>query len=267
MNIIACKFGGSSTADAACFRQIKSILDADPNRRYIVLSAPGSINGSPKVTDLLAAAWNGDEGALEAVVARFRAIAEGLGMPFGDEDAFDTLDAARAISRDALLSRGEYLCARLFSEYAGLPFADAASLVCFDGDGAVEVPRTLTHIRRLARRLPRAVIPGFYGTGPDGNIVTLPRNGSDITGALVAAGVGAAVYENWTDVPGLMTADPARNQSARVIPEITYAEMRRIAEGGAQVLHPDCLRPVESAGIPTRIRWTAHPETPGTFIA
>lgn len=268
MERIVCKFGGSSAADAVCFRRIKAILDADPRRCYVVLSAPGKLDGAPKVTDLLEAVWRDgiDGAAAAAVIARFHSISVGLGLEPRDELVRHALAEAAAISHDHMLSRGEYLCARLFARFSGLPFLDAASFVCFDAMGALDVPQSIRRLSALPSIHPRAVLSGFYGADAAGNIVTLPRNGSDITGALVAAAVGASLYENWTDVPGLMTDDPARNPNARFIPLTDYSEMRRFAEGGARVLHPDCLAPVESIGIPTRLKYTLRPDAPGTLI-
>ena len=264
MDIIVCKFGGSSLADGPGFERVWDIVRSDARRAYVVLSAPGTLDGAPKVTDLLDAAWDGDGDALQRVIDRFEGIAASLGLP-GDYYATE-LTRASHISRACLMSRGEYLSARLFADHAGLPFIDAADFIRFDGAGRLSVPRTLDRLRLLPGRVPRAVLPGFYGAGPDGQIVTLPRNGSDITGALVAAGVGASLYENWTDVPGLMTCDPATCPEAKPIPEIAYRDMRALARGGARVLHPDCLAPVEDAGIPTRVTCTMDPEAEGTLI-
>ena len=164
------------------------------------------------------------------------------------------------------INRREALCAALFSEYAGLPLVDAAEIIRFDGADRLNAPETLRRVRAMSLQYPRAVIPGFYGANPDGTTALFPRNGSDITGALVAAGMGASLYENWTDVPGLMTGDPALCPDAKVIPEISYADMQRLAKDGATRLHPDCLAPVESAGIPTRLKCTFTPGAPGTLI-
>ena len=269
MEVIVCKFGGSSTADANMFRQIRRILNGDARRRYVVLSAPG---GRERVTDLLCCGWlalrEGRDAAplINAVVARFEAISSALGLSgFGDEVRRELLCAMQT-SEAMTVSRGEALCARLFSRWSGLPFQDADVLVRFDAEGRPDVPDTLARFRDWARNHSQAVLPGFYGGGPDGKIFTFPRNGSDITGALCAAGVGAAVYENWSDVPGLMTADPATDPEARLIPEITYPAMCERCRLGARVLHPDSLVPLEAAGIPTRLRCTMNPEAPGTWI-
>lgn len=261
MAIIACKFGGTSTANADMLKRINAILHENPDRRYVVLSAPGREGTLGKVTDMLIEARKAR--SVDAVAERFDAMARALEV---DMDFRDELEAALHGPVPTLLSRGEALCAKLFSRYSGIPYVDAKRVVYFDTRGQLDARRTALALKAMARKYPRAVIPGFYGSDPFGGIVTFPRNGSDITGALVAAGVGAALYENWTDVPGLMTGDPARDPGARVIPEISYADMRRLTRGGAQVLHPDCLDPLEAAGIPTRIRCTMDPHLPGTLV-
>ena len=261
MGIIACKFGGTSTASADMFKRIDGILRQDPERRYAVLSAPGRCGDTEKLTDTLYRAWRDKDAAPAA--KRFEAIARGLAI---DMDFRSEIEAALRVSEAMTVSRGEKLCAELFARFTGMPFVDAADVILFDADGRIDREATTRALRAMARTHPRAVIPGFYGSGPDGRVVTLPRNGSDITGALVAAGVGAALYENWTDVPGLMTGDPGADPGARVIPAVSYARMRVLAQNGAQVLHPDCLEPVARAGIPTRIRCTMMPDAPGTII-
>ena len=261
MGIIACKFGGTSTAGADMFKRIEGILRQDPDRRYAVLSAPGRCGDTEKMTDALYRAWRNKDAARAA--ERFEAIARGLSI---DMDFRTEIERALRVSEAETVSRGEYLCAKLFARFSGMPFVDAADVIRFDARGQIDYDKTSRALRDMARTHPRAVIPGFYGSGPDGRIVTLPRNGSDITGALVAAGVGAALYENWTDVPGLMTGDPGADPGARVIPAVSYARVRVLAQNGAQVLHPDCLEPVACAGIPTRIRCTMMPDAPGTII-
>ena len=269
MASITCKFGGTSTATSNMFRQIGRILDENPARRYIVLSAPG---GEEKVTDMIyrycAARREGKRGdaLLYAVAARYQAIGDELGVPGMGTLARDEIQRGAEISDTHAASRGEYLCAKLFARWRGIPFIDAAQLVSFDAAGVLMVPETLRRFRALAHCLVRAVIPGFYGSGPDGHIVTFPRNGSDITGALCAAGTGADLYENWSDVPGLMTADPNLDPEATVIPEISYAAMHRLSENGARVLHPDSLEPLARAGIPTRLKCTMTPKDPGTLV-
>ncbi len=267
------KFGGSSTADAGCFRRMLSILTASPSRRCAVLSAPGlSDLHEKKVTAMLADCWRlrrrgrALRAAVEAVADRYVDIALPLGVKGFRQIAEREIEGALGLSEAHVLSRGEYLCALLFSMYSGIPMADAAGVICFDAGGVLNTDRTLARFIALSREYDRVIVPGFYGAEPGGRIRTFPRNGSDITGALASAGMGAGLYENWTDVPGLMTADPAIVPNARLIAQVSYRQMRALARAGAQVLHPACLDPVALAGIPTRLRLTKSPERYGTLI-
>ena len=273
MRSIVSKFGGSSTANAECFENILNIVKDNPARRCIVLSAPG-VDGrhGEKVTGLLEtlrkrkARGQPVDMLLKGIVDRFEGIARALGVAGFAEIAEAEIRAALTGSRARLLSRGEALCARLFSMWSGIAFVDAAQVIAFTTDGALDERETARRIRRATEAEDRVVIPGFYGSDPHGRIVTFPRNGSDITGALVAAATGAALYENWSDVPGLMTADPVIVPNAKLIPQVGYRQMRMLARAGAQVLHPACLDPVAMAGIPTRLRCTFDPDSFGTLI-
>ena len=273
MPILVSKFGGSSTADAGCFRRIRDIMEASPARRCAVLSAPGrSDKHDSKITSLLAACWRlrRDRRALriavDTIARRYEEIALPLGIDGFRDVAAGEIEAALKVSEARTLSRGEYLCALLFSRYSGYPMVDASDVVAFDPGGGLNADRTLARFIGLSRRFDRVIVPGFYGAEPDGRIRTFPRNGSDITGALAAAGMGAGLYENWTDVPGLMTADPAIVPDARLIRQVSYRQMRALARAGAQVLHPACLDPVAMAGIPTRLRSSRDLESFGTLI-
>lgn len=273
MGTIVSKFGGSSTADARQFVQIHHLIEASPSRRCVVLSAPGIDQAhKEKVTSQLERCWNYRDdpslldGLLHQISVRFREIAQKLDLPDVYDHVSSEIEQALRISRERTLSRGEYLCAKLFSRYSSLPMVDAAELIAFDGNGRLEESRTAQNLEAAGRQYGRFVMPGFYGADPSGRIRTFPRNGSDISGALAAAYLGAGLYENWTDVPGLMTADPAIVPRARLIPQIGYRQMRALARAGAQVLHPGCLDPVELAGIPTRLRRTEDPGCFGTLI-
>lgn len=273
MGIIVSKFGGSSTANASNLKRIERLVRASPARRCVILSAPGIDGSHPKkVTAMLERCWDlrksaaSYERAVWAVTRRFNDICRGLDLPDMDRLARRTIDRATSVSLPHTLSRGEYLCALVFSRYTGLPMADAAGLIAFDGNGALDEESTCQNIRRLSAFDGSVVIPGFYGADPMGRIRILPRNGSDISGALIAAGLDADLYENWSDVPGLMTADPVIVPNARLIPHIGYRQMRALSRAGARVLHPACLDPVAMAGIPTRLRDTFHPNSFGTLI-
>ncbi len=273
MSILVCKFGGSSTANAECLMRVRAILDASPGRRCAVLSAPGvDARHGEKVTAQLGECWrlrrdrHRRRALVENVARRFDEIASGLGVAGFYDMAKSEIKAALRVSEAQTVSRGECLCALLFSKYAGVDMEDAARLVAFDERGGLNVQRTLGRFIALSRGRDRVVVPGFYGAEPSGRIRVFPRNGSDITGALAAAGMGASLYENWTDVPGLMSADPAIVPEARLIGRVSYRQMRALARAGARVLHPACLDPVASAGIPTRLCCTTRPEDPGTLI-
>ena len=273
MRTIVSKFGGSSTASAAQFKRILALVRASPARRCVVLSAPGTDAAhGEKVTALLEACWRYREQsellewAVSRIADRFSEISVGLSMPdMGGLARREVLEAVQ-ISLPHTLSRGEYLCALLFSRYSDIPMADAAGLVAFDEIGDLDDAQTQRNFEALGDHVDSIVLPGFYGADPAGRIRTFPRNGSDISGALAAAGLGAGLYENWTDVPGLMTADPAIVPDARLIPQVSYRQMRALARAGAQVLHPACLDPVALAGIHTRLRCTNRPSCFGTLI-
>ena len=274
MSIIVSKFGGSSSADADGFRRVRQILLPMEQRRYIVLSAPGKRSPSDeKVTDLLCRAHRlfaeGLDGSapLNEVRKRFAEIIRTLRLKTDAEALLSTLEADARHSIDRAASRGEYLCARLFALYADLPFVDAAELIHFDRDGRIDREAIFRAVRAMSRRLPCAVIPGFYGTMPNGEIKTFSRGGSDITGALVAAALDASLYENWTDVDGLMSIDPVCCPNAFCHSAVSYRQMRMLASAGAQVLHPYCLEPVCEAGVPTVLKNTFAPERPGTYIS
>lgn len=239
------KFGGTSLADAARFRQVKRIVSADPELRFVVVSAPGKRSAEDKkVTDLLydchAAVKTGadPETAFAPVAARFRQIVQELDLAIDLESELRQIEAALASGASAAYcaSRGEYLSGRMLAALLGWPFLDPAELHFFDADGVPQYKLAEQALTRRLRDMERAVMPGFYGGGADGRIHTLPRGGSDISGALLASASGSDAYENWTDVPGIFRADPAIVPSARAIPAMAYDEVRELAYMGANVL-------------------------------
>ena len=269
------KFGGSSLSDAGQFQKVAAIVRGDPARRFVVVSAPGKrFSGDDKITDLLyrCAALAGRREDFSApfgqIRDRYLSIERDLGLEQAHMGpALDEIEAAlrtgRA-SRDFVASRGEYLCARLMGAYLGAPMVDAAQLIRFKEDGTLDMERTACYCAPL-KDLPLAVIPGFYGTMPDGSIRTFSRGGSDITGAIIARAVGASEYENWTDVDGFMMADPRIVPEARVMHAVSYTELRELSYMGASVLHEESIFPVREARIPIHVRNTNHPEAGGTW--
>lgn len=264
--MIVVKFGGTSLADGKRFRHAAQILRADQNRRYVVVSAPGKrYGGDWKITDLLYRfRQTGDEADLAPVEERFRRIVEELDLPLDLSGEF--AEMKRPHSPDYLASRGEYLSARIMAAYLGWPFVDAGECVFFDRQGQLDEGKTCHALFERLRRLPHGVLPGFYGVTPDGEVHTFSRGGSDISGALVASAMDAEVYENWTDVDGMLVTDPRIVPQAAPISSITYPELRELAYHGAAVLHEDSVLPVRRGGIPIHIRNTFRPQAPGSWI-
>ena len=273
--MITAKFGGSSLADAAAWRQVRAILDMDRDRRYIVVSAPGKRNGGDdKITDLLyrclaqAQAGEAIDADFDRIARRYLDIARELeiasDLPLWLNEVKAAMQAGA--TREYAASRGEYLCARLFAAYLDVPFVDAATAVCFDMAGNTDYEATNAALAQALSPLPRAVIPGFYGSDPQGDIRTFSRGGSDVTGALVACALNVDLYENWTDVTGFRAADPRIVPDAGFIAHMTYRELRELSYMGASVLHEDAVFPVRKVGIPTSLRNTFDPLHPGTTI-
>ena len=269
------KFGGSSVAGAEQFKKVKKIIEADPSRRLVVVSAAGKRDRDDhKLTDLLylchAHLTYGVSCAdiLGTIRQRFVDIRNELGLHYDVEGEFDALSARlnRDMSVDELVSRGEYFTAKLMAEYLGYEFVDAASCIFFGFDGQIDREKTDSTIAAALKANGTILIPGFYGRLPTGKIKVRTRGGSDITGALGAAAVNADVYENWTDVSGILMADPKIVPDPSPIAHITYAELRELAFMGASVLHEESILPVKEKGIALNIRNTNRPEDPGTMI-
>ena len=272
------KFGGTSLADAECVRQAAQIIRGDEALNYVVVSAPGKLNTrEKKITDVLVDAHERYEGskdaralerALKKVKDRFAAIAEGLGVDIDLDVEFKAIKGKYigTRNRDYLISRGEYLNAKILADYLGYDFIDAAGVICFDEEAEFDKAATNEKLRAELKKHDHAVIPGFYGMNPYGMEVTFPRGGSDISGAVVAAACGADVYENWTDVPGFMMADPKVVKDPLVVPVISYEEIRELSLMGAEVVHEDAITPVREVGVPVNIRSTAAPNEKGTMI-
>ena len=275
---IVAKFGGSSVADANQVRKIAAIVRADPRRRFVVVSAPGKRSGQDKkITDLLYLCHSLGEQGLDPG-APFAVIKErylGIAGELGVEGTWEWLrdvqqQVASGAAKDWVASRGEYLSARIIAAFLGAEFVDAAEGIRFGEDGRFHAPETYARLHERLTQIPEgkiAVIPGFYGQDGQGRIRCFSRGGSDVTGAIVARAVHASVYENWTDVSGMLMADPRLVENPRPIEEITYREQRELSYMGASVLHDEAVFPVREAGIPIHIRNTNRPDDPGTRIA
>ena len=269
------KFGGSSMADAGQYCKVRDIVFADPERRVVVVSAAGKRCGDDhKITDLLYLCYAHTQYGVacdpvfDIIRSRYLEIRDDLKVELDLESEFDALKKQldkKTVTQDELVSRGEYFSAKLMAAFLGFQFVDAADWIRFNLDGTVDREATYAALRKLVHG-DGIVIPGFYGTMPDGAIRTFTRGGSDITGALAAAALDADVYENWTDVSGILMADPRIVENPQPIPEVTYDELRELSYAGAQVLHEGTIFPVREKNIPVNIRNTNAPEDVGTFI-
>ena len=275
MKVKALKFGGSSLADAGQIRKACAIIKAEPSRKYVVVSAPGKrFKQDIKVTDLLYAVYNsaaaGEDfySPLNKVKERYEEIIKELNIDFDLNGEIETIaqHMAETPEKEYVASRGEYLNAKIISAYLEWPFADAEKFVFFDEEHRFMEKESYAAAADYLKKLDHCVIPGFYGIGTNGGICTFSRGGSDITGAIAARAVRAELYENWTDVSGMLTADPGIIEKPQVIDWISYRELRELSYMGASVLHEDAVFPVKGAGIPINIRNTNRPEDPGTMI-
>lgn len=265
--MIVAKFGGTSLADARNMAHAAKLLQQNPNRRYVVVSAPGKRHpGDIKITDLLYRFQKSRNLAdFSAIEARFLEIVKELGINLDLSADFMEMKS-QPHNADYMASCGEYLSAKIMAAYLNWPFVDAETCVYFDEEGKLDTRKTQQAIFQKLKNLPHAVLPGFYGVMPDGEIHTFSRGGSDITGALVASAMDAEVYENWTDVDGMLVTDPRIVSNASPIHTITYDELRELAYRGATVLHEESVAPVRKSHIPIHICNTFHPEADGSWI-
>jgi aspartate kinase len=275
MGLKVSKFGGTSVADANQILKVQSIVRADTDRRYIVPSAPGrrSVSDS-KITDLLylcrqhAQQEVPFEEVYSIISERYLRIVEELGLSLDLRPHLNSIknEITKGATRDYTASRGEYLTGLILAQFLGYEFVDPSGIIFFDKNEVLDLERTKTAVSEVLSMHERAVIPGFYGCTPDGSIKTFSRGGSDITGALIANGMNAEIYENWTDVSGLLMADPAIVENPKPIDTVTYRELRELAYMGAKVLHDEAIFPVKGSGIPVLIKNTNRPGDTGTVI-
>ena len=269
------KFGGSSVSGAEQFKKVKNIIESDSSRRLVVVSAAGKrFEDDHKMTDLLYLCHAhlkygvSCDDIMDSIEQRFVEIKNDLGLQYDVKADFDALRARlnKNMSVDELVSRGEYFTARLMAEYLGFSFVDAKDCFFFGLDGQIDREKTDEAVKKALNKYGKIVIPGFYGSIVGGKIRIMSRGGSDISGAIASAAVDADVYENWTDVSGILMADPRIVDNPKSISRLTYAELRELAFMGASVLHEESIMPVKERGIALNIRNTNEPEHPGTMI-
>lgn len=269
------KFGGSSVANADQFKKVKSIVDADDARKYIVTSACGKESKEDyKITDLLYIAHThmkykvSVDDIFEMIEKKYYNIKEALGLKIDLEKEFAIIKENMVDEDDVdyLVSRGEYLTAMMLAEFLGADFVDAKDVFKFNYDKTINMEKTNEALQKFIKTDKKIVFPGFYGSMSDGKIKVMSRGGSDITGSILANLLNADLYENWTDVSGILVCDPRIVNDPHRIRTITYSELREMSYMGANVLHEDAVFPVVSKKIPINIKNTNNPDNPGTMI-
>lgn len=273
--IVVSKFGGSSLSCSTQFEKVKKIILSNEQRQVVVVSALGKRNKSDtKITDLLYILgahlkYNvGYDDIWEMFASRFITVKKELNLLYDIETDLKMLknELNAHISVDYLVSRGEYFTAKLMSEYLDFTFVDAKELIAFNYDGKINYEITEQKVNEMFHKKGKILVPGFYGSFPNGGIKLLSRGGSDITGSILAKSLNASIYENWTDVSGVYAADPRIVENPRSIPQITYVELRELSYMGANVLHEETVFPVQALKIPINIKNTNDPDNPGTII-
>jgi aspartate kinase len=269
------KFGGSSLANGGQFCKVKEIINSQPSRKYIIASAPGKrFPEDEKVTDMLyhcqklASQGKPIDEYFRRIAERYDGIIKELQLDLSLAQELEEIKSniQAGAGADFAASRGEYLNSIILARYLGFDFIDAKDCIFFNEKGTLDTDRTYSKASELLKSHERAVIPGFYGSMPDGSIKTFSRGGSDITGSIIARSLNADIYENWTDVSGMLMADPRCVDNPNVIDMITYSELRELAYMGATVMHDEAIFPVRQARIPINIRNTNSPDDPGTMI-
>ncbi len=283
------KFGGSSLADARQIRKVVDIVKADPDRRIVVVSAPGKRSSDDiKVTDMLIALANAVIAGgsytteLNAVVERYAGIQRELGLRDAVVSEIEADLRGRIEQRsdhdaqfmDTIKASGEdnnaKIVAQVFAEQ-GVPARyvdpkEAGMLLSDDFGNAQVLPESFANLKALRDEKDVVIFPGFFGYTRHGQVATFPRGGSDITGAILAAAVEADVYENFTDVDSVFALDPRIVSDAPAIELLTFREMRELSYAGFGVFHDEAVVPAVRARVPICIKNTNRPEAPGTMI-
>ena len=272
--LVVTKFGGSSLSCGNQFKKVKDIINKNEQRKAVVVSALGKRNSDDtKITDLLYILhahlkfkasiddlWN-------QFSKRFIEVKDELEIDYDIKHDLDELYASLDYNTDEdyLVSRGEFLTAKLMSAYLGYKFVDARDVIKFNNDGSLDEVSTNTLIVKEFDPS-GTVIPGFYGSFHDGKIKLLSRGGSDVTGSILSKALAVSLYENWTDVSGIMMADPRIVSNPKSIKELTYLELRELSYMGANVLHEETIFPVQSLNIPINLKNTNKPDDECTYI-
>lgn len=269
------KFGGSSVASAEQFKKVKNIVESDDKRRIVVVSALGKrCSEDNKITDLLYLLSSHIKYGVDfsnitnILFTRYEEVRKNLNIDIDLSYEFENLkeQIKKGVNEEFIVSRGEYLCAKLMSKYLGFTFVDAVDVIFFNYDGSLNQEKTKEAVVKAFEKYGKIVVPGFYGAYPTGEVKLFSRGGSDITGSILSMAINAEMYENWTDVSGILKVDPRIIKNPQKIDEITYEELRELSYMGASVLHEETIFPIKDMDIPINIKNTNRPEDEGTFI-
>lgn len=266
-NFKVAKFGGTSMADADAIEKVCEIIRKDKSKKVIVVSAPGKrFAADKKITDMLYESIENPE-ILQDIQSRFNEIIHGLGIPFDLENEFDVIknNLKNGCSPDYIASRGEYLTAKIFAVKTGYAFLDASELFQFK-NSKFSMKNTEKTIKKQLNPLFNVIVPGFYGSNENGEIVTFSRGGSDFSGAVLAGALQAKTYENWTDVDGVFMCNPGIVKNPKKLDSMTYDELRELSYMGANVLHHDCVFPLKKSETKIHILNTFNEKSTGTVI-
>lgn len=295
-NIVVCKFGGSSVANAEQISKVENIINSDEKRRFVVVSAPGKDSRfRHKVTDLLYNLYfsvNKFEknefpnyeiisgSAIdfqEMLLQRYSSLSADLGLSGKIIEELKKEMSVKKVAESSssrVASLGEHFSARMISEYLGASFVDASDIIKLRKDGSVIMNATMDNISKLRRIKGKVVIPGFYGALlSSDDVMTFSRGGSDFTGSLIAAGINAVLYENWTDRDGISACDPRLFEKGElsneffIIPKMSYRETRELTYMGFEVFNDESIGPLVQKNIPLVIKNTNNPSAPGTLIS
>lgn len=260
-DMIVSKLGGSIVSSAENIKSAAKILTENPSRRFLIASAPGATPETPGVTDLLfmshASFVTGSDFSkmITCIAGRFKDIADSLGVKFDTKSAAENLtkDITSGQGLEYIGSRGEYIMGRILADYLGWTFVDSKDLIFFDDEGNLEREKTFRAIQEILSWTERAVIPGFYGTMPDGKIHTFERGDGDSSGAIIACALKASMFEKWRDNGEIYSADPRIVHGAALIENLTYNEAEELNYVGVDTVKDSVLFMLRDSNIPMRI--------------
>ena len=274
-DVIVSKFGSAAFSTQEMVKKAADIVISDPRRRYIVVSAPGNrTRDEVKMTDLLFILNSryenreGIEEIVEKIRSKFVELVDGLGVNFDVDAEISSLKKNLIFGQgnDFVVSRGEYISAKIFAEYLGWPFVDAADFIFFNKDGALDVEKTSQSAEKLFSDVDRAIIPGYYGSINGKRIKLFPRGGGDTTAAIVARAVHASICEKWSETTKIYSADPSIVENPTVIRQLTYEELKQLTYMGINVCHEGVIHLMQDIDIPFLIKNIHDIEDEGSSI-